>query len=75
MRWGASAIVRVAQSRISWVVVRYLATSFQANIGMGFASGRTVNLESTNTACRIENGMASQIGESCMPVFVSIFVW
>ena len=35
-------------------------------------SSRTVNLERTNPALRIANGMACEIAESCMPVFVSI---
>ena len=33
-------------------------------------SGRTVNLEITNPAQRIANGMAGEIAESCTPVFV-----
>ena len=37
-------------------------------------SGRTLNLESTKPAQRTANGMASDIAESCVPVFVSICV-
>ena len=40
----------------------------------GLPSGRTVNVDSTNPAKRTANGMASDIAESYMPVFVSICV-
>ena len=62
MRWGASAIVRVAQSMISWVVVRYLATSLAS---AGFWVGVEGQYEQVHVSRRQSNG------PSPFPDFVS----